>query len=113
MVILAAHQWLTNLYLFFFPSTYTEQADSENESDADSINGNRLDSSHSGSDDEVADGDDEGGDSASNSDYNEDINDTESRKAFPICKVTHDQETEDESSDAECEHSHNEKEAYD
>ncbi|XP_034242534.1 GPI inositol-deacylase [Thrips palmi] len=113
MVILAAHQWLTNVYLFFFPTIYTEHVDSENESDADSINDNRLDSSHSGSDDEVADGDDEGGDSASNSDYNEDVNDTEARKAFPICKVAHDQETEDESSDAECEHSHNGKESYD
>lgn len=111
MVMLALHQWLTNLYLFFFPLTYTEQAESENESDADSINGNRLESSGEVSDEEVADGDDEGGESGS--DYNEDANDTEKTKAFPICKVPHNQEIEDESSEAECEQSQEGKESYD
>lgn len=85
MLLLCGHQWLTTLHLFIYPPSYDDRGDSENESDADSINDNHIDSSHSATDDEVADGDDEGGESGSNSDYNDDGHDAEERKVFPIC----------------------------
>lgn len=79
--------------------------DSDNESDADSVNDNHIDSSHSGSDDEVADGDDEGCESGSNSDYNEDSNVRETRKVFPVSKLAQSKKSQaddDSSEDAEC-----------
>lgn len=102
MGLLASHQWLTALHLYFFPSDSDDVVDSDNDSDADSINDHNIDSSHSATDDEVADGDDEGGESGS--DCNEDTNET--RKVFAINKIAkaHRPEANDDSSDAESDH---------
>lgn len=102
MVLLAGHQWLTTLHLFLYPPIYNELMDSENESDADSINDNRIDSSHSATDDEVADGDDEGGESGSNSDEDANDADADERKIFSIGMIPQPHADEaDDSSDAD------------